>query len=131
MFKHQKDHIRFFYLHPLAAMIAVEMFQYCHDKGQPFLITSTVSTLKEDQEINRRSSTHRSGRAFDLRTTHWDDNFLSEFMTHFNRKYQYVYGAQSFEGQHKFLVYHVGTAPHLHVQIHRRFERNPKLPDDV
>lgn len=123
MFKHYIDEARLLYLHPLVISIMFDMKFYCDENKIPFIITSTVSTVDEDQEINRRSSTHRTGRAFDASLKGWSEKELIDFKKHFNNKYKHV-AAVDKKGRPKFIVDHVGTARHLHIQIHSRYARN-------
>lgn len=123
IFKKLVDQNRFFCLHPLVIVIAAEMYNWCYKQDIPFVVTSTVTTLKEDKKLNRVSSTHRTCRAFDLRSWVFTDEQRELFIKHFNRKFKNV-AAVTRDGTPQLVVYHNGTAPHLHIQIHSRFALN-------
>ena len=118
-FKHEKDLNRVLFLHPVALIILFDMFVYCSKKNLPFVVTSTVSTIEEDQKIGRRSATHREGRAFDLSVKGWSTDEIDDFMFYFQRKYR-EFAAKNKKGEQVLIppINH-GTAPHFHVQISR------------
>ena len=121
-FKHEKDKELYFMLHPILQKILASMALYCHTHSMPFVITSTVSTLEEDQRINRVSSTHREARAADISVRGWDAFESADFVKLFNKEYG-KYGAISkATGKSKLVYMHVGTAPHLHIQIHKKYK---------
>lgn len=129
MFKHKKDQTRFFYLHPLAAMLAFEMKYYCESHGLEYLITSTVSTHKEDEELGRVSSSHRTGRAFDLRCKSWPQGSIKKFVDFFEGKYGHIAAISGSSFKRNLIVVHdSGNGIHMHVQIHARFSREITLP---
>lgn len=111
-------------LHPLALAILGHMSHYCLDNELPFVVTDTVSTLKEDQSINRGHATHRQGRAFDISVKGWDELDIRGFVEFFNEQWKSVAAISSETGEPTLVIDHVGTARHLHVQINARF----KLP---
>lgn len=121
MFKYEKDKQRFLEMSPIAIAIMFDMLYYCQVNSLPFIVTSTKTTLEEDIELNRKSATHREGRAFDISVNGWKKQDIEEFDNYFSfTKSQYA--AISKETLDKqLIVYHVGTAAHLHVQIHPRF----------
>lgn len=124
-FKTDKIWKRSLYLHPIALMILWDMWGYCFERNLEFLVTDTVSTLEEDAEISRVSSTHRTARAFDLRNKSWSLQEIWDFERHFNDKYKDKYGAVDKYGK-KHLIVSIahGTGPHFHVQIHSKYKLN-------
>lgn len=127
IFKHRIDQNRFFCLHPVLMMIAADMYSWCMNKDIPFIVTDTVSTIKEDKKLKRVSSTHRTCRAIDIRSWVFSEDDLYEFINHFNRKYK-NYAATTRDGSKMLVLYH-GKNPHLHVQIHSRYAKNNPLDD--
>jgi hypothetical protein len=124
MFKYKKDYKRYYYLHPLIVIVLLDMHHYCISKNLPFTITSTVTTIEEDNELERVSTSHRTGRAFDLSIRGWDEYNISNFVSYFNDKYRDI-AAYTFNTNKPMLVVdHVGTARHLHVQIHKKYSQN-------
>jgi hypothetical protein len=127
IFKHEIDNHRFWYLHPQAIFIMAKMSQYCRMKNRDFVVTSTVSTLREDNKLGRKSSTHREGRAFDVSVQGWSQMFIDEFCAEFNLKYGTI-GAVNSKGERRLIVDHKGTARHLHVQLDRSLYVSLVLP---
>ena len=127
MFKFDKDKDRFFMMHPVACLIAMDMAFWSLSKGLPFTITSTMSSLEEDKRIGRKSRTHREGRAFDLSVKGWSSEDIDEFIVHFCKKYEEHSAISSQTLQPKLVVYHVGTAAHFHVQVHPRYTMENSL----
>lgn len=119
IFKHKKDIERVLYLHPIALIILFDMHSYCLKRSLPFVVTATVTTQEEDEQLNRQSSTHREGRAFDLSIQGWTTDEIDDFMLHFQKKYD-EFAAKKINGE-KVLIPPInhGTAPHFHVQISR------------
>lgn len=121
-FKSEKAWKRSLYLHPITLMILWDMWGYCIEKNLEFKVTSTVSTIDEDIELSRVSSTHRTGRSFDLRNKSWTLQEIWDFERFFNTKYKEKYGAENRHG-HKNLIVSIphGSGPHFHIQIHKRY----------
>jgi len=120
-FKYEKDITRSWLMHPRCLLILTSMYVYCQNKQLPFVVTATVTTEEEDKKIGRKSDTHRTGRAFDISVQGWQpmdvDLFIMKFTSEFGG-----YGAVNESGKPVLIpdVNH-GTAPHIHVQLHRRF----------
>lgn len=107
--------------------LAVEMHVWAESKGVTLTFTATWSTSEEDKVLGRVSDTHRTGRAFDIRTSDLSPEFIEEFMKHFNGKYQEKMGAVTPHGPVLILFKPHGTGPHFHVQIKRGY--NGKAQD--
>lgn len=134
MFKTKKVHRRSLFMHPIMSLILIDMYWYCMSRNMSFVVTDTVSTLQEDQKINRQHDTHRTGRAFDIsvKGTGWGKKNRKEFCDYFNAKYINEAAFSASTLQRTLCVEHVGTARHIHVQVDRRFEvENMDLPLDV
>jgi len=102
-------------LHPILFLILAHMNLWCHNRGTPFVITRMIDEKIEGVSI---SDTHKEGRAFDLSVRNWSDQDIQEFTNTFNNKYGTSVGAFGLRtGLPSVVVYHVGTAPHLHIQI--------------
>ena len=126
-FKHEKDLKRFTKMHPVAIRILGEMCEYCYFKDMPFVVTSTVTTKQEDDALGRKSSTHRTGRAFDLSIEGWTERQTSLFVGYFSTKFIDV-AAISNNGKPVLIpdINH-GSAPHIHVQINRLYSIDEPL----
>lgn len=120
-FKDKKDMELFFQLHPLVMLVLVDMYSYCYDNKMPFTLTDTVSTIEEDRELNRVSSSHRTKRAADIRTNQWNHLELKDFVNYFSNKYKKI-AAISGSGKPELIVVHdSGNGMHAHIQIHSRY----------
>ena len=84
-FKYEEDKELYFMLHPVLQKILAAMALYCHSHSMPFVITDTISTVKEDERLNRVSSTHREGRAVDVSVKGWDAFYTNEFIQKFSK----------------------------------------------
>lgn len=120
-FKDETVRDRYPRMHPYCREIAEEMAEWCEERKIPFVITETVTTLGEDNRLERASSTHRTGRAFDVRTKDWLEKAISEFMAEFERRFRHL-GAVNKRGEVVFLLRHdTGRGDHIHVQIGATF----------
>lgn len=115
LFKHEKDRELFFCMSPIAQIIACDISYYCFLKKKKFTITETVSTIHDDKLLKRVSDTHRTGRAFDVRTREWSMEFCVELCSHFNKKYS-EFSAINKSGEKRLMVL---KSDHIHVQIAR------------
>lgn len=120
-FKTQKAAEGFELMRPKAQEIAKEMAEWSLKvHGVELVFTETVSTLGEDQELGRVSDTHRTGRAFDIRTAGLSKEFIHDFIQYFTTLYGRL-GAVSGKTKKPNLIHYKphGTGPHFHVQIRR------------
>lgn len=117
-FKSDTEKEEFPRLRRRAQLIAFEMGQYCSDRGQTFVITDILSEASEDAILKRVSTSHKEGRAFDIRTSEWPEEFRKEFISHFSKKFK-SWAALSKETLiPTLIVYHDnGNGIHCHVQI--------------
>jgi hypothetical protein len=129
-FKDQTAMDRAKFMHPQLHKIMEEMIDWLLEKGIHPVVTETVTTLIEDTQRKRVSSTHREGRAFDLRTRDWPAEIVKEFETHFENKYGTLGAVGSTTLTAHLLVYHdTGLGMHFHVQLSRAYTvANIKLP---
>lgn len=106
--------------------LAIEMDQWSQkEHGIELTLTETVTTHEEDRLLFRKSDTHRTGRAFDVRIQDpmtgkilLTEEFISLFCGYFRKKYPHL-GAV-LDNQSRLIVYKPhGTGPHLHIQIKR------------
>lgn len=117
-------------MHPIALLVMADMALFCVNNNLDFIVTDSVSTLKEDQDLKRKSSTHRTGRAFDLSIKSWFASDIEFFKNHFNKKFE-SYAAITNEGNPELVIYHVGTAPHLHVQINAQYSNDININERI
>ena len=111
---------RVLFLNPIALMILCDVIQWCESYGVPCVVSDAVSTEDEDRELERVSSTHREGRAFDISARGWGELQVNAIIQEFSHKYA-GYAAIGKDGPR--LVYHhdAGTGAHLHFQIAKKF----------
>ena len=136
-FKNDIDRVRYFHLCPEARYV-MHVLEDCFTNARKKLfITSTVSTIEEDKELNRVTASHRQARAFDVRSwnlrgderSYFSDKFWEELQSRLEvlipEEYFYV-GATS--GKSKLFHIHgeQGRDHHAHFAVHPRYGLNPK-----
>ena len=107
--------------------ILIEMGFFCKARGHDFVVTETFTTLEEDQKLKRVSSSHREGRAADIRTKEWPEHFTKLVVEEFEGKFG-DYGAVSkTDGKRRFVVdKSKQPSPHLHLQLGREYAIDTK-----
>ena len=128
-FKNKNSFDRIIYMHPIALMIMFDAINYLDSHSHIAKITSTVSTKAEDYALKRTRNTHLSGRAFDLSVEGMNSDLISSLKKYLNDKYKSKYGAVVNTKQRKLIVDHVGTARHLHIQIHSDYSSDIDVVD--
>lgn len=120
-FKTPEVEARFKDMHELAQRIAEEMDEYSRKTfGIELTLTATVSTASEDKVLERLSDTHRTRRAFDVRTYNLPDEVVAELIGVFTKKYG-KYGAVVSALPKLIVNKKHGTGDHLHVQLNRKY----------
>lgn len=130
MFKHKRDEKLFLHLHPLILMVMFDMKYYCEKNDLPFLVTSTLSSIEEDEELGRMTSSHRTGRAFDLavRSNEWKSKDIAEFKEYFEEKFSDIAAFSKTTLRPALVVYgDKEHRDHMHIQINKRFSKNPPV----
>lgn len=117
IFKHRKTISRTLKLHPITAALLLYSSLWAKQRELPFIVTDTVSTEQEDEKLNRVSSSHKSGRAFDISLRGWTTDDQTDFFLDFNNLYGHL-GALTKSGERRLIVIHNnGNGYHLHLQI--------------
>jgi hypothetical protein len=112
---------RFTDMNKLAQTIATEMDQWSQKNyGIELTITATVSSHNEDRELGRVSDTHRTRRAWDIRTRDLPDSLIAELILAINKKYG-KYGAVASAIPQLIVNKPHGSGPHLHCQLNRKY----------
>lgn len=112
---------RFTDMNKLAQTIATEMDQWSQKNyGIELTITATVSSHNEDRELGRVSDTHRTRRAWDIRTRDLPDSLIAEMILAINKKYG-KYGAVASAIPQLLVNKPHGSGPHLHCQLNRKY----------
>jgi hypothetical protein len=129
-FKSKLIEERFDLCHPKLKAIAEDLAHFCEESDEEFTITDSFSTASEDKKLNRVSSTHREGRAFDVSIKGWDKVFLGEFVHYANSRYK-QYGALGPNDVKRLCVVHDnGNGNHCHIQLNRVFTMSPIKEDN-
>lgn len=113
----------FFMLHPALIFIISDLNLYAKEKFNiDLVITQTVSTVEQDRKLNRVSAAHRSFAAADIRTKDLDPFVVQDLIQYINSKEEYKkYRYLSKSGIKRLAYYHVGSAEHLHIALHRKY----------
>lgn len=129
LFKNEVIRYRSIFMHVLCINVMCDMAKWAEDRSLPFVVTETVTSLEEDQILNRVSSSHREGRAFDASTRGWPEEKILQFMAHFSEKYKGIAAVAGKSGSPTLIVRHdTGHGDHFHVQINASFKiQNIKL----
>lgn len=112
---------RSLFLHPITLMILCDMVLWASSRGIPVSITETLTSKEEDELLNRVSTSHQEGRAFDISTRGWTEDQIKVFTDDFNKKYG-SFGALGQSGKVTLIVRHdTGRGDHFHVQVSRKY----------
>lgn len=128
-FKNEKDKELFFLLNPILIMIYADLNHYAKSRyGIDLVLTETVTTLIEDEKINRTSSSHRQCRAIDIRTYDIDSYIVQDLINYINNKKEYFrYHYLKFSGGktlaylHTNVVDDIDQGEHIHMALHSQF----------
>ncbi len=117
-FKHESDQSCFLYISPKLGEVMIDLYQWFTSCGYEFVVTSVIR--KAGEGVSR---THQTGRAFDVRAKHLDDNFVKDTLAFFNHKYQHISAFSKSKGQPTLIIAHgEGDNFHFHVQIDWKYE---------
>lgn len=89
--------------------------------GYKFVVTDLLSEASEDKKLNRISTAHQEGRAADIRTRDWPEEFVKKFLTFIEAAHGHHGAISKKDGKRRVAVYHNnGNGIHFHIQISRR-----------
>jgi len=115
------DSHRIIECHPIIVYIASGLAVWGNSNNVPILFTSSVTSIFEDGQLKRVSSTHRDGRAIDVSTKGWTPKYVEEALKFLNSGFS-QFAALGPNGENRLVVHHdSGTGMHLHIQIHKQF----------
>ena len=124
-FKNEDDRLLFTTLLSPLIMIYADLHWYAKFRYDiDLVITATVSTTEQDKKLNRVSTAHneQERRALDIRTKDIDPFIVSELIEYINNKPEYKkYHYMSNSGQSRLAYFHIGSAQHIHLSIHKQF----------
>ncbi len=117
-FKTEKEKLEFPKIKPTLTFILLDMASFFNSNGYDFVITDVLSEVQEDRKLKRVSSSHREGRAVDVRVHGIPEEFLKTFEEKFERIYRNEAAISSKTGEPNLIVRHnVGAGDHLHIQV--------------
>jgi len=118
---------RLIYLSPAAMMLLCDVILWCEQKQLSCQFTSAFSDFTEDQALNRISSTHREGRAFDLSTRGWGRETILECKRIFTAKYRTISAIDEHKEPRLCVIHDAGSGEHIHFQVHPRYAMLGKI----
>lgn len=129
IFEYGKEDVkdRIMFLSPAIMLILSDLILYCEQNQLPCVISDAVTDLSEDQALNRVSSTHREGRAFDVSLHGWTRDQWNDCRRIFSAKYRHL-AALDTSGEPNLIVVHdAGTGNHMHFQVHKKYAMMGKV----
>lgn len=119
-FKTEKEKNEFQKIKSNLAFIVLDMASFFNANGYEFLITDILSEVQEDKKLKRISSSHREGRAVDVRTHGIPEDFLKTFEEKFERIYTNEAAISLKTGEPNLILKHNnGNGNHLHIQVRK------------
>jgi len=123
-FKHESDQKCFLYISPKLGEVMIDMYQWFNKCGYDFVVTSVIRKANDGSA----SSTHQTGRAFDVRLKHiansWEgQEFIQDTISYFNHKYANVAAFSRSKREPTLIIAHgQGDNFHFHVQLNMKYE---------
>ena len=110
-FKHDVDPMDLLKLTQNCAILLVAVYDFLTERGIPMTITS----LQGDREnVKAVSRTHESGRAFDIRIKHINNDQVKEIADYFNTSYHNIAAISARSGKPHCAVV---KPDHIHFQV--------------
>ncbi len=101
-------------VHQGLRIIAYELLEFCESRNLPVVITSIIRPMIPGVS---KTDIHAKSRAFDVSVKGWNADNILECVDYINDLLAEDLGAIAIsDGKPRAVVYHVGTAPHLHCQ---------------
>jgi hypothetical protein len=117
-FKNPKHATHLMHVHPMTALVIMDMLLYIQDSGYNPLITSFIRTPDDDRRASAKHDTHQSARSVDIRCHDWSNDFKEQFEKHFENKYKGHGAISAKTGQENLIEIHgEGDNEHVHVQM--------------
>jgi hypothetical protein len=126
-FKSENDRMLFTFLNPILIHIYTDLFQWTKNQYNiDLVITETITTKDQDDNLGRVSDSHQKGIALDIRAKDIDKRIVKDIVTYINTRWQfkqYHYMARS--GAMRLAYDHgEGDNYHIHLQIHQKYANN-------
>lgn len=108
-------------IQPELRTLLVEMSDWVTKKGYKFVITDLLSEELEDKKLERVSTSHREGRAADIRVRNWPKDFRRLFEEYFEKRYSNIAAISKKTGKPNLIEIHDnGNGIHCHIQIRKQ-----------
>lgn len=109
-------------VHVLLFIVLLDMAVWHHHHGYTMTVTDLISTIEEDELLQRESDAHRTKRAADLRSRHMESEHKALFIEHFNNKYKEIASISRSDLQPRLVVEHgEGDNRHFHVALNFKY----------
>lgn len=119
-FKSEKEKSEFDKVKANLKFILLDMASYFNSFGYDFIITDLLSEVQDDKKLKRISSSHREGRAADVRVKGIPEDFLKTFEEKFEKIYRNEAAISLKTGEPNLILRHnIGSGDHLHIQIRK------------
>jgi hypothetical protein len=104
-------------IHPRLQIVLEDMASWVVAHGHEFVITDLLSEELEDKKLKRVSSSHREGRAADLRVRNWPLEFRKKFEECFEKKYIKIAAISKATGLPNLVFIHDNGVGGIHTHI--------------
>ena len=102
-------------LQPALWILMTQTMLYCKEHNLPFKVTSLISDRKN---VESKSTTHETGRAFDLSAKGWTETHIYRFQYLMNIWFKDIAAISSVDKKPRAVVYHdSGHGYHFHLQV--------------
>ena len=120
-FKDNSKRDEFYQLDDRLQFILEDLARYCEANGYDFIITDMLSDAESDFKLGRVSKSHQEGRAADIRTNCWPEEFVPKFIAFAEAAHGNSGAISLKDGKRRLVVYHNnGNGIHCHIQVSRR-----------
>lgn len=117
-FKSKQEELEFPKVLPRLHDVIFDLAEHFHRAGHKLIITDILEEKGEGEKLNRVSTSHKEGRACDLRVRHLPKAFINSVIELYNEKYKKISAISSTTGKPTLIVYHDnGNGIHFHIQI--------------
>ena len=96
--------------------LAVAIMSYLEALGVDMVITSVL----DEAGVKRKSSTHKDGRAFDIRVKDWPIDLARSLTQWLNKMFSTGVFFESGEPMQVAVLHNSGYGDHIHVQVSKR-----------
>lgn len=117
-FKSNQEQTEFSKILPRLREVIFDLSGFFEAHGHKLVITDLLEENGEGERLNRVSTSHKEGRACDLRVYNLPKAFINKVIELYNEKYKEISAISSTSGKPTLIVYHDnGNGIHFHIQI--------------